>query len=798
DIFNSPFSAYLNTNYVPTALDRAHIRSLLEEPKAEVEQLDNEIARLQAELDVVQADHDTLEEYIQAHYDLLSPFRRLPDDILREIFLWCLPTTHNALMCSSEPPLLLGRVCSRWRALTFSTPRLWASLHIPLPIPPAQNGLPHNLPVDKYTELCNEFADRFKLHCVAIHDWLTRSGTCLLSLSLNPLDMITSSNRYTEYIKTYLSIILPFSSRWQSLEFSVPSGEISKILASLRPSSLPKLEYLHLKFPRRASPPHDGQWQKSGLLTTRSLRVLQLSLFPFPMSTIEADFSKITHLILADIVSSPRYAHLNRKFTIDETYKLFVRCPNLLHVVIDVIDNAEAYNLHPDPLGLPHLESVTIVDGAQRIDTLLECLDLPSLRVVSYHTTFWPAPFSFGPSNAHIIHSAPRRRSPLITLLSRTSGRVEELIIDIQFFALSDLVECFELVPLLKVFRNRKSRLGISREQARLRSGAHFPTKLRVAKTVLELFVPGSPVLKMPAEFDGLASTSMVPSSSLSSSSSIFSSATPKGLHGEEGFVFTSGTERVLCPQLHTVELKDLQTLSDTDVWYFLHRKLSNLGSGSFESSTTSSSIIAGAAVKAASSSSTTSSTSSTKTPPPTPSLDNTQMVVHPLKEASFVFTTAQELDLPSLLIVNAEPTSLPSSRRPLQSDLGHRNSGYSYPLYLPSPSRNTVVHPKPPYYHPNTQPLPRPYIYPHANPPIHMNLQSYRHASADATDGTIEAIDGSLNFDGISGVDQLKADLALKLDLKYPEPRIITPGNFNPSNGLVKRDGGWPGEIII
>ncbi|KAJ6467093.1 hypothetical protein C8R47DRAFT_947639, partial [Mycena vitilis] len=97
----SMFSEYLDTNYVPTDAEIDNIRAYLEPHEAEAA----ELARL-----------DSL-----MHRILFSP---LAADILEQIFLACLPTRHNAVMSPMEPSLLLGRICSAWRAVAFSMPRL--------------------------------------------------------------------------------------------------------------------------------------------------------------------------------------------------------------------------------------------------------------------------------------------------------------------------------------------------------------------------------------------------------------------------------------------------------------------------------------------------------------------------------------------------------------------------------------------------------------------------------------------------------------------------------------------------
>ncbi|KAF8138062.1 hypothetical protein K438DRAFT_1427370, partial [Mycena galopus ATCC 62051] len=102
-----------------------------------------------------------IQAYIDSNKALISHPRRLPPDIVREIFVACLPVHRNAVMSAQEAPLLLGRICSAWRAITLYTPRLWASLHVPF-----------DYIVDK------------EPRTPAVIEWLRRSMACPLSLSL--------------------------------------------------------------------------------------------------------------------------------------------------------------------------------------------------------------------------------------------------------------------------------------------------------------------------------------------------------------------------------------------------------------------------------------------------------------------------------------------------------------------------------------------------------------------------------------------------------------------------------------
>ncbi|KAJ6578974.1 hypothetical protein B0H10DRAFT_1745005, partial [Mycena sp. CBHHK59/15] len=129
---DSPFKGILHTNAVPSQSDCWRIRALLVGPRKEAHELTQEIGRIQAMLDDLTQKRDHLVNLIDAHLALVSPVRRLPDDVVREIFAASLPSEY-AVMDGAESPLLLCQICRLWRHLALSTPRLWASLHVAAP-----------------------------------------------------------------------------------------------------------------------------------------------------------------------------------------------------------------------------------------------------------------------------------------------------------------------------------------------------------------------------------------------------------------------------------------------------------------------------------------------------------------------------------------------------------------------------------------------------------------------------------------------------------------------------------------
>lgn len=85
------------------------LAQLIHETKTSIAGMTEEKSRLEA-------DESTMESY-------LSPVRRLPAELLREIFVWHFEE-HEA--CA----WVLAAVCSSWRRLALCTPRLWAKVSV--------------------------------------------------------------------------------------------------------------------------------------------------------------------------------------------------------------------------------------------------------------------------------------------------------------------------------------------------------------------------------------------------------------------------------------------------------------------------------------------------------------------------------------------------------------------------------------------------------------------------------------------------------------------------------------------
>ncbi|KAF8211000.1 hypothetical protein K438DRAFT_1530063, partial [Mycena galopus ATCC 62051] len=119
----------LNSNELPEDSDSTFIRSVISKTDAYLASLDDEISKLQEKLRQLEDERASLANYRTRNAAILSPIRRMPPEVLGEIFLWTLPAIDDILRVGrfdmSRSPWLLTRISGRWRAVSVSNPLLW-------------------------------------------------------------------------------------------------------------------------------------------------------------------------------------------------------------------------------------------------------------------------------------------------------------------------------------------------------------------------------------------------------------------------------------------------------------------------------------------------------------------------------------------------------------------------------------------------------------------------------------------------------------------------------------------------
>ncbi|KAJ7615226.1 hypothetical protein DFH06DRAFT_1239900 [Mycena polygramma] len=135
----------LRSNSVP--VDRSRFDVVIASSRSEVARYDTEIRRLQRLLDRIVSERAELLDHTVGCRSLFSPIRRLPTEIITEIFALCSPghvpffdpmeeVPDDMFDRSSQSHLLrLSQVSSHWHDIIMQTPWLWATIALDCPEP---------------------------------------------------------------------------------------------------------------------------------------------------------------------------------------------------------------------------------------------------------------------------------------------------------------------------------------------------------------------------------------------------------------------------------------------------------------------------------------------------------------------------------------------------------------------------------------------------------------------------------------------------------------------------------------
>ncbi|KAJ7452584.1 hypothetical protein FB451DRAFT_1282607 [Mycena latifolia] len=222
----------LGTNYAPTESERKQIQVFCAQGLRRISEVTAEIEIDRRRLRYSDARRMVLQELVDPFLALLSPMRAMPPEILQEIFMACLPADHNAVMDTSEAPLIFGRVSSAWRSISLSTAALWSSVHVVIPRPtwpsPSLFSEEPSQPVSPLNVLQRQ--EGFRI-------WLQRASDCSLSISL-------FNNSYMPGItREFMAIMTPHSRRLKALKLP---GDALYDLRSLCPEDVSSLEVLEI------------------------------------------------------------------------------------------------------------------------------------------------------------------------------------------------------------------------------------------------------------------------------------------------------------------------------------------------------------------------------------------------------------------------------------------------------------------------------------------------------------------------------------------------------------------------
>ncbi|KAJ6564624.1 hypothetical protein B0H19DRAFT_1141566 [Mycena capillaripes] len=405
----SPFESILHTNGVPSDTQCTRIQELLVGARQEAASLTEEILRIQSHLDELTRKRDCLETFIDAHLALLSPARRLPQDVIRAVFIASMPT-DNAGMTPKEVPLVLCQICSAWRYVALSTPQLWASIRI---------VIPRNSKIEQLAD--------------GITCWLSRSGILPLSISLG----LKPTQLHECQASSLLTSLSGFSARWKAIHIALPDFSALEALSHLTSQDVPVLRTVSIDRQFLLSGNGVGLWSCDSLPFLNSPSLQSISLTDGTSSTsLWLPWTQLTNLRM----TRSRVTRWGWDLSITAALTMLGQCSALQSCHLEITSAAEDTDILT-PVSLPLLSHIEVTSPiGWRMDDLFSNLVVPRLRSLTYSCTIstvgTPLPHMLFPSLEELNLNVPAlqgddlvRRLSLLPLLTSLELRDEPILL---------------------------------------------------------------------------------------------------------------------------------------------------------------------------------------------------------------------------------------------------------------------------------------------------------------------------------------------------------------------------------
>jgi len=366
----------LKSNQAPSDDVISTINSIITEPNAKLFSISAEIEKTRRRLEELESEKHAILKTLKPYHIILSPARRLPPDMLQEIFCRCLRIDQYPTMSAKDAPLLLTRVCRMWRDVAVSTPQLWTRLHIPWC--EAHNTV-------QFKRRWNAMQRRF----TAVEEWLHKSGDLPLSLSLHFAytscdSQMRESTDIARKLKSLesssaerlLHLLVPFARRLKELDLSLPQDVFKEI------DLLPKLVDLPILQTIRIRDMHSFNFfAASNLFNLPSLYRMTLTTAcrewnPIPLATT----SNLTELNLLHTPLSLEYA-----ITVFENIRQLKHCS----LTISEGHHHQQIQTWPMSISLPCLKTLHVRESMHTrtgsMTKFFNSIYAPNLTWVSHH-----------------------------------------------------------------------------------------------------------------------------------------------------------------------------------------------------------------------------------------------------------------------------------------------------------------------------------------------------------------------------------------------------------------------------
>lgn len=340
------FRYLMESNIVPSELETRQMKDLLLEEDAHLSDLNAQMVQLQASLQALAIQRSQRCARIRSYKAAISGVRRLPPEIVAEIFLRCCPESPILPLRPTDSHMVVTQICSGWRKVAIGFPELWHKLSL--------------------VGRADEQATQSKALACA-KGWIGRAGPL-------PLEVHIANFTGPTLID---DIIRPHANRFR--EIAISDLPLSPFLA-IPSNSFSLLESLTL-----SAHPHGSEDTAKYLLdatldSAPKLHDFTLQGYVFNPATIRLPWAQLTRLQILDTPVTP-----------NTCLAVLEMCTSLVSCRFEIITSVDAITFNPSSLLLPHLSTLNLVEAEPQwiahsttarhsVTAVIDCLDLPALK----------------------------------------------------------------------------------------------------------------------------------------------------------------------------------------------------------------------------------------------------------------------------------------------------------------------------------------------------------------------------------------------------------------------------------
>ncbi|KJA19005.1 hypothetical protein HYPSUDRAFT_168622 [Hypholoma sublateritium FD-334 SS-4] len=333
-------TAVIRESMAPTNAKLKIVETQISDTVAHIQELKMQVEQAEIKLQRLREEEAAILETFADHRRVFSPFRNLPEDVLREICVACIEGNMPKLYYEGGTPssYVLAQICSGLRNIALTTPRIWASMEVQM------GGF--------YCYGHGAYHQAYSILAQKARKWFERAGSLALTIVIEDFTCrYTSSEGESDPSNILFDTLLSYSPRWKELQFNSSCKAVCTPMlriAALTAVHVPLLQSVSVRVGHRFSTPvfRDGE-----LLTIPSLKHVTLQTYTVQEFTV--NWAVLTSIMLRGLSITRRFHSTSAIARILQQTKCLVSCD-----IAVCFDQSEEH--HSDEIRLPFLKTLLL------------------------------------------------------------------------------------------------------------------------------------------------------------------------------------------------------------------------------------------------------------------------------------------------------------------------------------------------------------------------------------------------------------------------------------------------------